>query len=235
MDDPWGNAWSTTGSKDDTEDSKRSLYGPKWSTFERDADENTVDVGVSSWNAVSGVGWGDGPSNLWHTESPNLGSWVADATNSETVEGEPEPGEAAEEEAEDSKDRAHRPILPTPPQSPLALPAPFSESPHADEPPSPSPPPGSPDPFGSFESAEVVEVETRPATWTPKSPSFPPEAIDGPWGDPWAGNDVEDTAGQGKDGALNDEWELAKQAKRKRDCQVVSAFCHWLGTVSHSL
>jgi hypothetical protein len=83
--------------------------------------------------------------------------------------------------------------------------------------------PASPDPFGSFESAEDVDEEPeQPSSWTPKTPNFPSEATDEPWGAAWGGKDTEDGEGEGNDEALNDEWELAQQARRKRDRKVVS-------------
>ena len=221
MEDPWGNnAWSAGDPEKSGDSSKEILDPPKWNTFERDADENTIDVGVPSWSAASGSGWEEG-TNLWHAEASTLDAWKPSLNIVETLE-EPdlEPEEDAKER-EDNKSPEPRAVLPTPPLSPLPL---SSSTTLLAETPQLSPlrasiNPPSPDHFGSFESAEVVSSESHDkSSWTPKAPYLPPEATDA-WGAAWGGGETED---EGKDKENDDEWALAQETRRKRDRKVVS-------------
>ncbi|KAF8522989.1 hypothetical protein JB92DRAFT_2885714 [Gautieria morchelliformis] len=229
MEDPWGNnAWSATDSGKNGDGSKGVLDPPKWNTFERDEDENTIDVGVPSWSAASGSGWGQG-TNLWHAESSTLDAWKPSLSSDDTSEEQAleqrvnvEQRVSAKEQSEEGDEPPEvRPTLPTPPLSPLPVP---SVTPPAVETPLSSPPrplinPPSPDYFGSFESAEVVRENSHNVSpWIPQMPHFTSEGTDETWGGTWDGKstaDKEDKEGQGED-----EWELAKEARRKRDRKV---------------
>jgi hypothetical protein len=214
MEDPWGSdAWSTAESGKPEDSLPKDP--PKWNTFERDADESTIDVGVSSWSAAADSGWGEG-TNLWHAESSTLDAWKPNLSIDEpTVEPELEPEEESTKEVveEEEKSPEPRPILPTPPLSPLPVPSVTPPS----SPPKPVVSPPSPDPFGSFESAEIIsEKDNDASSWTPKTPHFPLAAENEPWGGAWGGGEKED------DEVPKDEWALAQEAKRKRDRKVVS-------------
>lgn len=212
MEDPWGNnAWSAGDSDKIGDSSNEILDPPKWNTFERDADENTTDVGVPSWSAASGSGWGEG-TTLWQTES-SLDIWKP-SLNSDKPDLKPEVD--PKEEEEDIKSPEPRAVLPTPPLSPL--PPPSVTPPLAESPPKPLINPPSPDHFGSFESADVLNNGSHDkSSWTPIAPYFPSEATDEPWGAAWGETDDE-AANETK----GDEWELAQEARRKRDRKVVS-------------
>ncbi|KAF8586358.1 hypothetical protein K439DRAFT_1659727 [Ramaria rubella] len=231
MDDPWGsNAWSTTGSESSGDNAKKLLGVPKWNTFERDADENTIDVGEPSWSATAESGWGVG-TNLWNAE-PTLDAWKPSDEVEERTGLEGEDAIDSEEQLED-KDLTPNTTLPTPPLSPLPVSSSPSTTPPAVEtspltPPRPLLSPSTPDPFGSFESAEVSnEVSHHSAPWT-KTSLFSSEPPHEPWGGAWGGEDEEQDRDQDRDQdqeedkgvPLVDEWELAQHAKRKRDRKV---------------
>jgi hypothetical protein len=223
MEDPWGNnAWSAADTGKNEDSSKGVLNPPKWNAFERveDGDESTIDVAIPSWSAASGSGWGEG-TNLWHAESSSLDTWKPSLSSDDTSEELAlEPVNVKEQEDGDDSPEV-RPILPTPPLSPL--PVPSVSSPAVETPPS-SPPrplvkPPSPDHFGSFESAEVVSENSQDVSpWIPKMPHFTSEGTDEPWGGTWDGKSTADKEDKGGE----DEWELAKEARRKRDRKVVS-------------
>lgn len=222
MEDPWGsNAWSTTDSGKSVVDLPKDP--PKWNAFERDADENTMDVGVPSWSAATDSGWVEG-TNMWHAEASTLDSWKPSLSIDEpTVEPEEEPEEDGHKEEEEEKEGERspepRPILPTPPLSPLpTIPSVTPPS----SPPRPVLSPPSPDPFGSFESAEVLDEQPPEASsWTPKTPRFPLEAENEPWGGGWGGGEMEKEK-EDHDEEPKDEWALAQETRRKRDRKVVS-------------
>ena len=233
MDDPWGsNAWSTS-SIDEQDILKRPNDHPRWNSFERDADEDTVDVAAPSW-AITAVepAW-DGGMNLWNASSSTLDVWKpkiseSPANNAEDgVLDEQEvqvSEEVAQEEAEESRVPTPKPTLPTPPLSPAPYATALSHSPSLEEQLAlPDIHPTSPDPFGSFESGQyAIDEAVRPiddsaTTWSRKAATFPSEDAEEPWGTAWGG-EVE--AGGSPEPV--DEWEAAQEAKRRRDRKVVS-------------
>lgn len=218
MEDPWGSdAWSSTDVKVENS-SHKSLGFSKWNTFERDADDNTIDVGIPSWSAASGSGLGEG-TNLWHAESSTLDAWKPDLSIEEQMpesDLEPERDVTKEQEEEEHGSPEPRAILPTPPLSP----PPITSATPPSSPPKPLIGPPSPDPFGSFESAEIVSEESHDAAaWTLKTPDFSSEATNESWGNAWSGIEKED---QEKDEQAKDEWEVAQEARRKRERKLVS-------------
>lgn len=232
MDDPWGsNAWSTP-SEEGQDVSKRSVV-TRWTAFERDADEETADVAAPTWSEVTEPMW-DGGVNLWNASSSTQGEWKPPASPRPKSDegGEDQMSEASQETAAVSAGNAvlehtvripsPRPILPTPPLSPPPVFIPRSHSPPVEEVAPPEVQLVSQDPFGSFESAETADKDLLDEPWSSGATEFPPEATE-PWGNTWS-TTAEERNKFTRDDA--DEWELAQEAKRKRDRKVVCFLLH---------
>ncbi|KAK0467243.1 uncharacterized protein EV420DRAFT_1700369 [Desarmillaria tabescens] len=213
MDNPWANAWG-----DDTRPQHSPSPPTPWSVpATSNNDHEEADIGIPSWSSHA-LQWNEPTTSLWGEKSNN--EPVLTNTDHDThVELTAEPDAALSTE-EDVLSRPESPQY-SPIASPeleigvfsppsLTLPSFRDESTEDSRPESQ---PGSPDAFGTFETGlRMDNAEADP--WTPSKPSFSSDPASTSWETDWA------LADRSSETERDDEWEIAKQEKARRDLHV---------------